>query len=280
MLVHETESLRTSYYDIAREILDKGAAVHVRGRDTFEVSPAVIACHNPLDALPTGTGRGVVKALAVVEALSLVAGEADARLFVAASPHYAKFVEPLTGDLDVAYGPRLDAQMAWAETRLREDPHSRQAHVSFWRNSLDRPGLRAYPCVVSCGFTIRDHELECYVEMRSNDVWLGLPYDAFAFGQLQATLANVLGAKIGFYYHYARSLHIYADDAEKASELFPPKPEAPGWTPGGLKGSSWAEARHRAREILHGDEPHVVSATEWDFLKVMREKVLPNVARA
>jgi thymidylate synthase len=279
MLVHETESLRTSYYDIAREILDKGAAVHVRGRDTFEVSPAVISCHNPLDALPTGTGRGVVKSLAVVEALSLIAGQADPRLFVAASPHYANFVDPATGELDVAYGPRLAHQVAWAETRLRADAQSRQAHVDFWARDLDRPGLRAYPCVVSCGFTVRDDELECYVEMRSNDVWLGLPYDAFAFGQLQATLANVLGTKVGFYYHYVRSLHIYADDAEKASQLFPPKPEASGWMPGGLKGSSWAEARHRANGILRGDEPSVVSATEWDFLSIMREQVLPKVAR-
>jgi thymidylate synthase len=279
MLVHETESLRFSYHELAKEVLDKGRAVSPRGRLTFEVSPAVISCRDPLAALPTGTGRGVVAALAAVEALSLIGGEADPALFVAAAPHYASFVDPRSGQLDVAYGRRLARQLEWAELRLRQDKESRQAHVQLWDRHVDVPGLRAYPCVTTCGFQIRDGELEAFVEMRSNDLWLGLPYDAFAFGQLQATLANVLDVEIGWYHHYARSLHIYADDAAKATELFPPRPEAAPTTLSGVSGRSMAGAQAAARQLLRGNTLDPMTESEDSYLRIMREKVLPKVSR-
>jgi thymidylate synthase len=253
MMTFEAESMRRSYLDVVKTIRWNGERVDTRLGPSMEASPALITGCDPLDVLPVRTGRGVVKALACVEALSLIAEEADPRLFVAAAPHYADYVDPETNQLEVAYGPRIESQMAWATHRLTRDPDSRQAHVDLWSPVMDRPGLRAYPCVVSCGFLVRGGALDLFVEMRSNDAWLGLPYDMFAFAQLQATLAAVLGRPLGRYHHYSRSLHLYEKHWEKADGLtYDPTAD---WAPTfqGVSGDSWHEARYRAQALLRGE---------------------------
>jgi thymidylate synthase len=272
--------MREDYPNVVGAILDDGATVPTRLGAAREFAPALLVLTDPLDALPYGTGRGVVTSLAVVEALSLVAGEADPALFVAASVQYARYVDPETGELEVAYGPRVGTQMADAERRLRNDPSCRQAHVDFWRPGFDVPLLRAYPCVVSCGFTTHAGRLDAYVEMRSNDAWLGLPYDMFAFAQLQATLANVLGCGLGEYSHYARTLHLYEKHWEPASALEPDH-RGDNWAPkfSGVSGGQWSEAAYRAQKILRGDEPLDMTPSESEYLSVMQDVVLPAVRR-
>jgi hypothetical protein len=150
--------------------------------------------------------------------------------------------------------------------------------VDFWRAADDVPDLRAYPCVVSCGFTCHEGRLDAYVEMRSNDVWLGLPYDMFAFAQLQATLANVLDRDLGQYHHYARTLHLYEKHAEQAQQLERDH-RGDNWEPrfSGVSGGTWAQAAGRAQKILRGDEPRDMTASESEYLSVMQDVVLPKV---
>jgi len=51
--------------------------------------------------------------------------------------------------------------------------------------------------------------------MRSNDAFLGLPHDVFAFTFIQELVARSLGLKLGSYKHLVGSLHIYETDKEK-----------------------------------------------------------------
>ena len=50
--------------------------------------------------------------------------------------------------------------------------------------------------------------------MRSNDVWLGLPYDVFCFTSIQCLISEEIGIPLGWYQHQVGSLHVY--DANKA----------------------------------------------------------------
>jgi thymidylate synthase len=50
--------------------------------------------------------------------------------------------------------------------------------------------------------------------MRSNDVFLGLPHDLFAFTMLQEIAARELGVEPGTYQHSVGSLHLYDDTEE------------------------------------------------------------------
>ena len=102
---------------------------------------------------------------------------------------------------------------------LRKDPSSRQAiiHIKEPRD------LRVYPtkdvnCTMTLQFLIRNNALHLIVNMRSNDVWLGLPYDVFNFTCMQIQMAMELGVDIGIYYHNAGSLHLYKKDLNKIKE--------------------------------------------------------------
>jgi len=250
MHIH-AHSLRTGYADIAAEILAQGHETSPRGERTVEVLGASLTLDDPADTLPVGTGRGVVKRLAATETLQLIGGFHDPDALVAAAPHFAKYLDE-DGEQRAPYGPRLHHQLPVAVRRLVEDPDTRQAQVVVWDPFSDNePGLHDYPCTTSLQFLVREGELHMQVHMRSNDFWLGLPYDAFMFTQLQLTVANVLGLEPGAYRHSAASLHIYEKHLEQADALTAP---ASGPLPTyGIDALSWSMAVDRARG-LHGDE--------------------------
>jgi hypothetical protein len=66
---------------------------------------------------------------------------------------------------------------------------------------------------------VRDGALELIVYMRSNDVWLGWPYDVVMFTVLHEALAVDLGLALGQYTHVAGSLHLYDRNSDKAVRI-------------------------------------------------------------
>ncbi len=62
--------------------------------------------------------------------------------------------------------------------------------------------------------------------MRSNDAFLGLPHDVFAFTFIQELVARSLGVKLGVYSHFVGSLHLYETDRPKARAFL-----KEGWQP-------------------------------------------------
>lgn len=81
-----------------------------------------------------------------------------------------------------AYGPKIQDQLPYVVEKLTEDPFSRQAGLTIWRENP--PATKDVPCTISIFFSIRDGLLHVHANMRSSDVWLGLPYDAFNFSML------------------------------------------------------------------------------------------------
>jgi thymidylate synthase len=85
---------------------------------------------------------------------------------------------------------------------------------------------------------VRDARLHLIGTMRSNDAYLGLPHDVFAFTMLQEIVARAVGVELGEYIHFAGSLHLYAEHYEKADayiredwQALVPMPEMPGGDP-------------------------------------------------
>lgn len=58
------------------------------------------------------------------------------------------------------------------------------------------------------------------MNMRSNDIFLGFPYDTFNFTMWQEYVACKLNVEIGTYTHIANSLHFYEKDREKIMENY------------------------------------------------------------
>ena len=81
-----------------------------------------------------------------------------------------------------AYGPKIQDQLPYVVEKLTEDPFSRQAGLTIWRENP--PATKDVPCTISIFFSVRDGLLHVHANMRSSDVWLGLPYDVFNFSML------------------------------------------------------------------------------------------------
>ena len=110
-------------------------------------------------------------------------------------------------------------QFEYCYDLLRKDPNTRQAiiHIKTPRDTRECP-TKDLNCTVYCQFILRDNKLHMSTHMRSNDLWMGVPYDCFFFMNLQVLMAMKLGVDIGTYTHYAGSLHLYLRDYETSIE--------------------------------------------------------------
>jgi thymidylate synthase len=118
-----------------------------------------------------------------------------------------------------AYGPRLFGlngninQVQNVIETLKASPSSRRAVIQLFRGEDLADNIESrredLPCTCTLQFTVRNHQLNMMVMMRSNDAFLGLPHDVFAFTMLQELVARSLGVEVGPYKHAVGSLHLY-----------------------------------------------------------------------
>jgi hypothetical protein len=219
-------NLRRGYARILEEVLEEGDLISARDIDARELTGVQLEFIDPLaPLLPIGVERRVNLRLAAVEALQVIGGESRSTLIQRAAPTFTDvLVDPLNLDYG-AYGPRLAYAIGDCLDLLREDPDTRQAVASIWKpTDLEHAGDK--PCTVFLQFLIRrdvngdgERVLELYVYMRSQDAWLGVPYDVFTFSQLQHTMARALKLPAGRYVHNVTSLHLYERDVEGARRV-------------------------------------------------------------
>ena len=107
-------------------------------------------------------------------------------------------------------------QWEYIKDMLTKNPNSRQAVIHI-KEANDKPS-NDVNCTISCQFFIRDNKLHMTTYMRSNDIWLGFPYDVFQFTAMQILLSMQLGVELGTYTHIAGSLHMYKRDLEIAKK--------------------------------------------------------------
>jgi thymidylate synthase len=206
------------YKTIVDKVILDGLPVSPRGESTLEVPDFVIRLEDPTRALAVGTGRKLNLSIAAAEAAQIIGGFLDPLLLVSVSKNFEKFMDD--GTFWGGYGLRVKEQVVKAAQKLVADNDTRQAVVTIWDPNLDNvPGKHDYPCTLSLTFQIREERLQLHTTMRSNDVWLGLPYDIFMFTQLQLTVARALGIEPGPYFHHAVSLHLYTRDLDEALKL-------------------------------------------------------------
>ena len=137
---------------------------------------------------------------------------------------FSKVWERLSDDGETnnsAYGYRIFNKFGFDQWKyvkglLLADPNSRQAVIHI--KDADSHPTKDVPCTVYLQFFIRNGKLNLSTHMRSNDLWMGVPYDMFNFCFLQILMAMELGVEVGQYTHYAGSLHMYARDYETAKK--------------------------------------------------------------
>ena len=148
------------------------------------------------------------------------------------APQYSQFAEP-DGTAFGAYGWRIaqnisdDAgrrdQLELAREML-ENPltNSRQVVISLWRPddliTAAATASRDIPCTLTWQFLRRANELHMVVSMRSNDVWLGMPYDVYTFTSIQRLIASHLKLNAATYTHHVGSMHLYDSNVVAAEQ--------------------------------------------------------------
>lgn len=226
----------SSLYTDALQAAQLGRKVTARGMDTLELLDVELVLLDASSNLIVNNTRHLNYAFMLAEWLWIMTGCAlkdaifpfNRKLLMSVGEHDHTF----TG----AYGPKWIEQLPFILDALKSDDHSRQAVVNIWR---DRPRASAdTPCTLSWQFLIRDELLHMITTMRSNDVWLGTPYDLFSFTMIQQWLAAQLGVKAGSYAHRVGSFHAYVRDLPRLDQAACDRSPLPSNFPPMLKHSS------------------------------------------
>ncbi|WP_137939912.1 thymidylate synthase [Chitinivorax sp. B] len=190
-----------------------------RGNIT-ELFGATLVLHNPRARLSRSESKGKIFS-ALGELLWYLSGEnklSFIKYYV--GEHYSNESEDgIT--VRSGYGERLfhynnTDQIANIIDLLKEKPSSRRAVIQLFDASDLVRHYVSIPCTCTLQFVIRDNLLNVLVNMRSNDAYLGLPHDVFAFTMLQEIIARSIGIDVGIYQHCAGSLHLYEMHRPKA----------------------------------------------------------------
>ncbi len=159
---------------------------------------------------------------------------------------YDRYAEP-DGTIWGAYGPRIfggnPSQYEIVKSLLTARPTSRQAVIQIFDREDIEERHEDTPCTCTLQFLIRDGLLNLVVHMRSNDVYKGLPHDAFAFTMFQEILARDLGVALGTYKHMVGSLHLYEEDRAKIDAYIDEGYQSTREMPEMPSGSQWADIK-------------------------------------
>ena len=112
----------------------------------------------------------------------------------------------------------------WCVHSLRSDKDTRQAILRFSLPEHFWVGNKDFTCTLHGMFMIRNNKLNLTINMRSNDLTLGLVYDLPWFISLIHKMRDELkdvypDLEIGNYTHYVHNLHIYDRDEDKILKM-------------------------------------------------------------
>jgi thymidylate synthase len=190
--------------------------------------PAVFEILDPTQRWVVSREPAISVAFSLVEVAGILAGRNDSgylNFFNPALPRFSGSGATYHG----AYGFRLRHafdldQILRACQVLSRRPESRQVVLQTWDARTDLPfesGLpRAedIPCNICSLLKVRDGALHWTQIMRSNDLFLGTPYNFVQFTMLQEVIAGWIGVRTGRYTHLSDSLHLYEESMARAFE--------------------------------------------------------------
>lgn len=218
-----------------RELVDYGRHLDSRVGGCNEIIGYSATLQDPGQNFLLNTDRKLSAPYAAAELLWYLSQKREIDGIVAYAPRYADFAND--GIAHGAYGWRWASNPGFSLyaditgvpfsnqfdallTLLKEKPNTRQAVVTMW-DSGDLPAavdgkVKDTPCTLALQFFVRDDKLDMVTYMRSNDVWLGLPYDVFCFTTIQHMVAVALELRMGAYTHQVGSMHLYDTNLERA----------------------------------------------------------------
>lgn len=125
------------------------------------------------------------------------------------------FGKEFAGTIGTAYGyiikkyKRLD----YVINALINNPHDRRMVISLWQDADLRTAVLP-SCVWSNEYKVYKGTLNCFVDQRSADVPLGLPFNISQYAILMLLLAKASGLQPGKLYYNIADAHIYVNQID------------------------------------------------------------------
>ncbi len=208
------KNINQIYVDLLRKVITKGKLTFPRGFTCKELDGFQVKLDMNEPEL-TLAGRGCNRNFMAAEFLWILAGRNDLAFVERFNSQMANFSDD-GKSLYGAYGQGIGEQLKFCMKTLKEDESSRQAVMTFWKPNPSKS--KDIPCTIGLHFMVRDGKLNCYSHMRSNDLWLGFPYDVYTFSMLSKFVADNLGFKLGYMVHNADSMHLYDEHLLKVKQ--------------------------------------------------------------
>lgn len=188
MNIINTANINNAWRAAIRDILDNGDTVAPRGKVTKEIQQRTITMDMRFPVLRV-PARKLNYQFMAAEAIWILSGDNRVETIAPYNKRIADFSDDGVTFFG-AYGPKVMGQIDYVVSKLVEDPDTRQAGLTIWR---ENPGpTKDVPCTVAIFFNIRNGKLNTNVFMRSSDVWLGIPYDVFNFSMLAHMVCGIM----------------------------------------------------------------------------------------
>lgn len=190
----------------------------------FDLGPAYFEFTNPENQILTIRNRNYNPYFAIIEASWVLGGSNDLESLTKVINGYRRYSED-GQTLNGAYGHRIknyfgSDQIESAIELLRTDPSSRRAVVTLYSpNDLTNQKSLDIPCNISFCLKVRNGLLDITVFNRSNDLFLGIPYNVFVFNIVQRYAASRLNLGLGVQRHFTDSLHLYERNVSSVDEI-------------------------------------------------------------
>lgn len=108
---------------------------------------------------------------------------------------------------------------------IKTDPYGRRHILSAW-NPGELDDMALPPCHVMCQFYVSDGELSCLLYQRSNDLFLGSPYNIASYSMLTMMLSRVCGLQPGDFIYSQGDTHLYHNHLDAVEEQLTRFPKA------------------------------------------------------
>ncbi|MNK57586.1 Thymidylate synthase 2 [compost metagenome] len=99
---------------------------------------------------------------------------------------------------------------------IRTNPDSRRHLVSAW-NVGEIKDMKLPPCHYAFQFYVADGKLSCKFNMRSTDVFLGLPFNIASYALLTMMVAQICDLDVGELIYSGADVHIYTNHIEQVN---------------------------------------------------------------
>jgi thymidylate synthase len=152
------------------------------------------------------------------------------------SGFWKNITNPGTNEINSNYGSLLFGdQLQWVVDTLKSDKNSRQAIAFLNQPKYQVKGNNDFVCTMYLNFSIRDNVLDMKVQMRSNDIFYGLTFDAPFFALVQQHVHLWLkptypDLELGTYHHYSDNIHFYQRHYELAEKIVMDHPHVSQYT--------------------------------------------------